>query len=672
MKKAFIIIATLAAGLFVAGCAEDFPTILNHEYADDGSDNNEDPSLPGEGNGPVLDAHSMKLGSYNLWISNKGTGDYLWTNRRPYLAQSVVDCGFDIFGLQEANATIQQELPLLVAQAGGNYEWWFVGRDSQDGKNGEAIGIAYNPDRFELTDKHFFWLSETPDVVSYGWGETGYHRIAACATVKDKTCNKTLFMMVTHGPLDAGARAKAAELIVEREKMYNPEGLPSVLVGDMNADPDDAASATFAAYYKDAFTAAPAEYRYGPIGTFQSHSTSTDLSDKTRRIDYIYVRGDIELKSYCCDNSVYGPSGIFPSDHCPVWAHMSNNYVPDIVEGEGTEISPWLLNSVNDWNKVALSINSGEGDYAANACYKLEADIDFADKNFVPIGSFAGTFDGNGFTLKNIVAESGEDATFGLISTNTGVIRSLHVEADITGSGKGLGGIVGTNKSGGIIDGCTYRGTLTGVANCSYIGGIAGECNAAYIINCAHLGGEILAAAAAKSENCGGVCGGVTQKGWCINSYSHLAKIESSNNNHGGIVGFVGNDSYVINSYATTSEIKGGGTYCGAVGYSKIGNIWNVFGNADCSTTKSGASVANDKAAGTSPIWSVTKGAMLTLDEMMKGAVKLPSTGVEYANFAAALSAGAVEFNTAAGEPLKPALTAREWVAGSDGYPVLK
>lgn len=131
------------------------------------------------------------------------------------------------------NSTIQSELPTLVAGKGGNYEWWFVGRDSQDGKNGEALGIAYDPDRFELSDRHYFWLSPTPDEMSYGWDEVSYHRIACCAVVTDKAYGKQFFMMVTHMPLADMARSEAAKVIIEREQMYNTLGMPSVLVGDM-------------------------------------------------------------------------------------------------------------------------------------------------------------------------------------------------------------------------------------------------------------------------------------------------------------------------------------------------------------------------------------------------------------------------------------------------------
>lgn len=220
MKK-YLLFPLCAALCLLAGCADDFPTELNHNYY-------QDDTPPAE---PDITEQTVKLGTYNLWISNKGTGDYVWTHRRDILAQSIVNNDWDIFGFQEANSTIQSELPTLVAGKGGNYEWWFVGRDSQDGKNGEALGIAYDPDRFELSDRHYFWLSPTPDEMSYGWDEVSYHRIACCAVVTDKAYGKQFFMMVTHMPLADMARSEAAKVIIEREQMYNTLGMPSVLVG---------------------------------------------------------------------------------------------------------------------------------------------------------------------------------------------------------------------------------------------------------------------------------------------------------------------------------------------------------------------------------------------------------------------------------------------------------
>ena len=104
MKK-YLLFPLCAALCLLAGCADDFPTELNHNYY-------QDDTPPAE---PDITEQTVKLGTYNLWISNKGTGDYVWTHRRDILAQSIVNNDWDIFGFQEANSTIQSELPTLVA-----------------------------------------------------------------------------------------------------------------------------------------------------------------------------------------------------------------------------------------------------------------------------------------------------------------------------------------------------------------------------------------------------------------------------------------------------------------------------------------------------------------------------------------------------------------------------
>ena len=102
MKK-YLLFPLCAALCLLAGCADDFPTELNHNYY-------QDDTPPAE---PDITEQTVKLGTYNLWISNKGTGDYVWTHRRDILAQSIVNNDWDIFGFQEANSTIQSELPTL-------------------------------------------------------------------------------------------------------------------------------------------------------------------------------------------------------------------------------------------------------------------------------------------------------------------------------------------------------------------------------------------------------------------------------------------------------------------------------------------------------------------------------------------------------------------------------
>lgn len=678
MKK-HLFLPLCAALCLLAGCADDFPTELNHNYYQDDTP----PADPG------ITEQTVRLGSYNLWISNKGTGDYIWTNRRDILAQSIVNNDWDIFGFQEANSTIQNELPTLVAGKGGNYKWWFVGRDSQDGKSGEALGIAYNPARFELSEQHYFWLSATPDEMSYGWDEVGYHRIACCAVVTDKTYNKQFFMMVTHMPLADMARSEAAKVIIEREQMYNTLAMPSVLVGDMNAAQDDPASATFRTYWEDAYRAVDPVFVSGPVGTFNGHKTSTDLSAATARIDYIYTRGSLSLKTYKVDNSIY--EGIYPSDHCPVTIQADFDYdAPEQaqIEGSGTKADPWKLSSSADWNAVAESINTGGDDapYLATAYYELTSDIDFKGQSAVPVsfvaGSlvyFEGEFDGKGHTIRNVkTTASGE--SFGLFGGNDGTIRNLSVEGlSLSTAFKTAGGIVGTNR--GVIDGVTFRGDIVGSGKAAVLGGIAGQ-NQGVIINCGNRGGKIEAVeldSGVKGENIGGIAGQISKgsdgKGnYIINCYSWIDRVASNNNNIGGIVGIVSDDSFVINCYSTLADVSQNDSFSSSVGYNKKGNVQNVYGNEACPSGKKNANwiVGNDSKKDGS-VWPNSFGALLSLDAMKSGTVTVPSSQQECTSFTEALNAGAGIYTaTDAGTlPTKPETAVRKWVA-SDTYPVLE
>ena len=666
MKK-HLFLPLCAVLCLLAGCADDFPTELNHNYYQDDTP----PADPG------ITEQTVKLGSYNLWISNKGTGDYIWTNRRDILAQSIVNNGWDIFGFQEANSTIQNELPTLVAGKGGNYKWWFVGRDSQDGKSGEALGIAYNPDRFELSEQHYFWLSTTPDEMSYGWDEVGYHRIACCAVVTDKTYNKQFFMMVTHMPLADMARSEAAKVIIEREQMYNTLAMPSVLVGDMNATQDDAASVTFRTHWEDAYQAVDPAFVSGPVGTFNGHKTSTDLSVSTARIDYIYTRGSLSLKTYKVGNSIY--EGIYPSDHCPVTIQADFDYdAPEQaqIEGAGTEADPWKLSSSADWNAVAESINTGGDDapYLTTAYYELTSAIDFKGQSAVPV-----LFDGKGHTIRNVkTTASGE--SFGLFGGNEGTIRNLSVEdLSLSTAFKTAGGVVGTNR--GVIDGVTFRGDIIGSGKAAVLGGIAGQ-NQGVIINCGNRGGKIEAVeldSGVKGENLGGIAGQISKgsdgKGnYIVNCYSWIDRIASNNNNIGGIVGIVSDDSFVINSYSTLADVSQHDSFASSVGYNKKGNVQNVYGNESCPSGKKNANwiVGNDSKKEGS-VWPNSFGALLSLDGMKSGAVTIPSSGQECTSFVEALNAGADIYTaTESGTlPTKPETAVRKWIA-SDTYPVLE
>ena len=271
---------------------------------------------------PAEVAPELTVGSYNLWVHGTGTGEYAWDLRKSILAKSIIDNGFDIFAFQEADATIRSELPGLVKSAGRTFEWWFVCRDNQTATSGEAVGIAYDPEIFTMSDQHWFWISETPDVCSYGWDETSYHRVCGTATFTLKETGAKFMVMATHGPLGDKASDSCGSLFVERAKQYNPDNLPIFLIGDMNATPGSALSNTFRTWWSDPVFELDADKKTGPLGTFNGHSISRNMENETYRIDYIYYRGTTShlwVRSYSVNDTKYTTTAsMYPSDHLPV------------------------------------------------------------------------------------------------------------------------------------------------------------------------------------------------------------------------------------------------------------------------------------------------------------------------------------------------------------------
>lgn len=106
----------------------------------------------------------------------------------------------------------------------------------------------------------------------------------------------------------------------------------------------------------------------------------------------------------------------------------------------------------------------------------LDSDLTLADPSFLPIPTFGGSFDGQGHTIHNVsITDSLSPAgLFGVVQAG-GSVRSLHVVGTVTpsGDGRSVGGIAGENN--GIIEKCSFTGTVSGQV---YVGGIAGHTGA--------------------------------------------------------------------------------------------------------------------------------------------------------------------------------------------------
>lgn len=120
----------------------------------------------------------------------------------------------------------------------------------------------------------------------------------------------------------------------------------------------------------------------------------------------------------------------------------------------------------------------------------LDSDLTLADPSFLPIPTFGGSFDGQGHTIHNVsITDSlSPVGLFGVVQAG-GSVRSLHVVGTVTpsGDGRSVGGIAGENN--GIIEKCSFTGTVSGQV---YVGGIAGHTGASGSILACETRGAVI------------------------------------------------------------------------------------------------------------------------------------------------------------------------------------
>ena len=97
-----------------------------------------------------------------------------------------------------------------LAEAFPDFSFEGVGRD--DGKReGEFSAVFYRLDRFEKKDGGTFWLSETPEVCSFGW-DAVCRRVCSWVELADREGGQSLHVFNTHfDHVGVEARKNAAD-----------------------------------------------------------------------------------------------------------------------------------------------------------------------------------------------------------------------------------------------------------------------------------------------------------------------------------------------------------------------------------------------------------------------------------------------------------------------------
>ena len=181
----------------------------------------------------------------------------------------------------------------------------------------EGCPIFYRTDKYEKIDSGMFWLSETPEVMSKGWGAAHY-RIASYVILRDKSTGKDFVVFNTHlDHVSLEARIEGIKVVLSKISEFGD--IPGFLMGDFNADPDSETIESTYDAFDDAHNIATVA---DDAPTFHKWGTKADGNDK--RIDYIMIsKGDATVSEYRIVNNKHGDA--YSSDHYSVYIKVTLN-----------------------------------------------------------------------------------------------------------------------------------------------------------------------------------------------------------------------------------------------------------------------------------------------------------------------------------------------------------
>lgn len=268
--------------------------------------------------------------------------------------------------------------------------------------------------------------------------------------------------------------------------------------------------------------------------------------------------------------------------------------------GSGTKDDPWRIASVADLESVADLVSSYTDDdlHFRSDFYIQTADIDFAGGTHSSIGNsnasapysfFAGSYDGNGFKISNLVISNpiAKKATgfFGYLD-GSAHIKALRIEnATINAT---------TSWNNGFIAGCVQPSTSVLIEDCSVTassltsndesnGGLVGKFMSGTIWN-SSFQGSVKATNSAKNS-CGGIVGYCSGTGCVIDGCNLLdaSSVTGAGQCVGGIVGKQDGGSVLNCTVSGPETIISGGQYNvgGIIGY--VTNNNNVRRIENCS-----------------------------------------------------------------------------------------
>lgn len=244
--------------------------------------------------------NKFKVVSYNIRCANDPNGNSI-EERAPRLEEVINQYDPDLIGFQEF--TTPWEMPMDFAFA-EEYDYIYKYRSDS---NLEATPVLFKRSKFKLLDSGTYWLSETPEVSSKGWG-ADYYRIVTWVKLEVRQTGKVLYFCSTHFDFTDAPQVNSAQLIIDRAKQQH-KNAPTIVVGDFNMTNSSKGYAKMTEFFTDA------NIHKDPSKTYTGYGEPRSL------IDFIFVTGkSIKPVAYNVMNEK--PQGNFVSDHFGVYSEV--------------------------------------------------------------------------------------------------------------------------------------------------------------------------------------------------------------------------------------------------------------------------------------------------------------------------------------------------------------
>lgn len=272
-------------------------------------------TTPTSGTGSPADV-SLRVMSFNILREDLGGSAHLWTKRKEAALQMLSVNSPVLMGLQECSWTTRQDIlesdPRLKAVGVSVF-------GTESGYTSESSNsIIYRSDILEVIRSGMFWLSDTPDKLSYTWNA---EKPRTCTWVKFRVKRTGHEFYHYNAHLHNGSttaiqetRTKSMTLILSRIAKENVNNIPVIVTGDHNTTESVLDKQYAPAGFRSARVTAPETDPGRTINSFAETAKSV--------IDHIYTTAGCVPGRFWVDRNPY--AGVtYVSDHYPVFCDMT-------------------------------------------------------------------------------------------------------------------------------------------------------------------------------------------------------------------------------------------------------------------------------------------------------------------------------------------------------------